>query len=511
MKGFSWKKIGHSFLCCLSILVLTNVIFIREGINLVTGQFIVLIVTCGFYIFEERWGITYAAINIVPLLIFGWFSKFIKINFDLQFQSLNYLAYQVILVYNFVSILYIHYFFFRALKLTFKKNQVQRERLTEALRAAKYTAEEKTNFLSTMSHELRTPLNAVIGMTNVLITKPHLKEQVENLNVLQFSSENLMNIINDILDFNKIDAGKLETKSIEFRLDNLLSNLCSTFKVAAENKGIDFKCTHSESLLGRILKGDQPRLVQILFNLVGNAVKFTNAGYVNVKVETSQIDEVHLAVNFSIEDSGIGIPKEEIAFIYEPYAQANSGINRQYHGTGLGLTIAKRLIDFLGGNLNLDTQEGIGSSFSFSLEFKNVGQEFVHEKRSRPELRDLSDLKILVAEDNPINVLVMTEILWGWSILPIVVENGKLAVEAVLENDYDVVLMDINMPVMDGFEASRLIRELPDQKKAATVIIAVTASIGAAIEKTKGYEYLDNCLLKPFKPEDLHDMLKQIL
>lgn len=510
VKGINWRNIAHAFICCITILIWTNILFIQQGINLVTGQYVVLIVTCGFYLLEERWGLIYSLLNILPLIILVFLNDYFAAGIKTQFQNQNSTAYHVILLFNFGALLYINYFFFREYKSATFKEQEQRVQLNKALKAANYTAQEKTNFLATMSHELRTPLNAVIGMTNVLITEDHLVEQKENLNILQFSSENLMAIINDILDFNKIDAGKVEVNLVNFRLDGLLEQLCGTFHPKAEAKGIIFECTPAKEITGQMLRGDKTRLTQILFNLIGNAIKFTSEGYVKVKAEVTCKRKDGIDVTFRITDSGIGIPEENIASIYEPYTQSEARTNRQYHGTGLGLTIAKKLVELLGGEMHLHSKEGVGTSFAFTLTFEVI-QDFIPITGKIPEVnKDLSGLKVLVAEDNPVNVLVIKKILKTWSIYPEIAIDGKQAVDAVIRHDYDVILMDINMPVMDGFEAAKIIRELADGHKATTPIIAVTASVGASIELHHGYQYLSDCLLKPFKPDDLRSKLLNI-
>ncbi|WP_345951196.1 ATP-binding protein [Mucilaginibacter sp. PAMB04274] len=511
LRGGSWRRIAHAFIFCLTLIIWTNILFIRQGVNLVMVQYIVLIVTCGFYLLEEKWGLVYATINIIPLLAYIYMNEYAGLSIASPIQNLNNTAYHVVLACNFVILIYIHYYFFREYKSVNVQQAENRRELQKALLAANHTAQEKTNFLATMSHELRTPLNAVIGMTNLLLIEKHTEEQKANLEVLQFSSDNLMSIINDILDFNKLDAGKTELRPVDFRLDVLLDRLCGTFKERAAAKGIDFQCQSAPELSGKTLHGDQVHLTQILFNLIGNAIKFTAVGTVavlaNVKTQAAEV----LEVAFEISDTGIGIPSENLAQIFEPYTQSRASTNRQYHGTGLGLTIAKKLVELLGGELLLESEEGTGTKFNFTLLFKIAGETVVTRATVSHDQKELASLRVLVAEDNPLNVLVIRKLLKVWSITPTVVENGRLAIDAVVSCDYDVVLMDINMPVMDGFEASRLIRELPDSRKANIPIIALTASVGAAIEHHQAYAYLTDCILKPFKPDDLRSKLETLL
>jgi hypothetical protein len=327
-----------------------------------------------------------------------------------------------------------------------------------------------------MSHELRTPLNAVIGITNVLLENDPKPGQKENLNILHFSAENLMATINDILSFNRLDTGMEKLEQTSFRLDNLLINVYGALKLRSSAKGIKFFLEMDDRLKGITIYGDKGRITQILFNLAGNAIKFTPEGFVKIVVNPKELADDLLKIKFEITDSGIGIPEDQIPNIFEPYFRAQHRNNRQYHGTGLGLSIARRLVDLHGGQLTFDSKEGCGTTFRFELRLNSVEALGMVSGIVSDELAvGMSQLRILIAEDNPVNVMVLQKTLDRWGLRADVVENGQLTVEAVRTKNYDVVLMDINMPVMDGFEA-----------------------------------YLNDFLLKPFYPENLKAKLEHI-
>jgi len=358
---------------------------------------------------------------------------------------------------------------------------------------------------------LRTPLNAVVGMANLLLMEDPRPEQKENLEILRFAAENQMSIINDILDFNQIDTGNVKLDMQDFQLDLLLQNTYGAFKHQADAKMIGLDCTVDQGLKNLVLSGDDSRLTQILFNLLGNAVKFTAKGSVILEVKIIERKQETLKVLFTVKDTGIGIALDLQATIFDPYIRHNTRTNRQYHGTGLGLTIASRLTALMGSTLNLSSKEGQGTTFSFELAYPIAGKATAVPEYEVKSLTDAAGkLRVLVAEDNQVNILVIRKLLNIWNIQPHIVENGKEAVEAVASGDYDVILMDINMPVMDGFEASKKIRELEDPKKAGIHIIALTASVGKTIENHEGYKYLNDCVLKPFKPEHLKEKLDRL-
>lgn len=256
--------------------------------------------------------------------------------------------------------------------------------------------------------------------------------------------------------------------------------------------------------------GDPTRLTQILFNLLGNATKFTEKGHISLTAKAYDGGEDTVSLWFEIADTGIGIPEDRQQIIFEPFTQASSRTNRQYHGTGLGLSITNRLIELHGSSLNFWSIEGRGSKFVFELKYPKSNTNSYATGEALPAFNSLAQLNVLVAEDNAINVLVLKKTLNKWEIKPDIVVNGQEAVDAVINKDYDVILMDINMPVMDGFEAAQKIRELKATKKSEVHIIALTASIGAAVQDSAGYGYLDDFMLKPFIPDELKNKLYKL-
>jgi signal transduction histidine kinase/CheY-like chemotaxis protein len=504
-----WSVAGHFFIICVTLMIWSGILLFRQSVNVATAETVLLVVCSGYYVLGSKWGTIYSLINIAPIIGYVILDDYIGLSLPTQRLQINHHGYMLGLVCNFLLLLYIHYAFFRAFKKSQFKEHELRDQLQKALLKEQEQAAAKTNFLSTMSHELRTPLNAVVGMTHILQMEGPRPDQLEHMKVLQFSADNLMATVNDILDFNKIESGAIELDSYPFQLAELLNNVCGSFRARAAEKGIGFSCHIDAGASGLTIQGDANRLSNILFNLVGNAVKFTAAGQVRVEARLLNQTETMVNLRLQVEDTGIGIPLDRQSLIFQPFTQAVSRTNRQYHGTGLGLTIANRLLHLHGSRLELHSSEGIGTTFSFELSYPLAEQApppAAKEPAAVPVLR----LRVLVAEDEPINVLVITKILNKWGIVPEVAGNGSEAVEMVRKHDFDVVLMDINMPVMDGLEAARTIKALPDPRKAAVPVIAVTASIGTAMEQIKSYSYIDDCLLKPFKPGDLLEKLQKL-
>ncbi|HEY0244738.1 MAG TPA: ATP-binding protein [Mucilaginibacter sp.] len=493
-------------------MIWTNVLLFKHGVNIVTVQLTILVLSGGYYILGVKWGAIYSFLNILPIIGFVIIDTYANVTLASQQLNINNNAFAITLIFNYLLLLYIHFSFFKAYQIANTTERELKESLQKAVVAAQELAAAKTNFLSTMSHELRTPLNAVVGMTNILLMENPRQEQMENLDILRFSAENLMSTVNDILDFNKIDNDKVALEEHVFKPMELINNVHGAFKAIAKDKQIQFDYQIDPDLMNLKVKGDQLRLTQILFNLVGNAIKFTSKGFVILEGKIVKKDSENVSLLFKIEDTGIGIPEDRIAMIFDPFTQVLSRTNRQYHGSGLGLTIAYRLVKLHGAELNLSSTEGKGTVFSFKFQYALVSEEKQEQiKMTKIAGNSLDKLRVLLAEDEPVNILVLKKLLGKWGIIPDVAVNGSEAVNAVIKNKYDVILMDINMPVMDGFEAAKQIRELKDNPNSAIPIIAVTASIGAAIEQISTYQYIDDCILKPFKPEHLKEKLEQIV
>lgn len=502
-----WTRAGHVFLACFTVLIWSGALLSRQGVTLVTIQYTLLIITGGYYILGARWGLIYSLANLIPVIALVITEYVFNYHFPSQQLTTKPYAFVFVMVFNFILLVFIHYNFFKAFRRTNRTEQRLKADLQLALTAAQELAAAKTNFLSTMSHELRTPLNAVIGMSNILAMENKQPEQKENLDILRFSAENLMAIINDILDFNKIDAGQVELEQNDFRLDDLLKNVYGAFRSKAVAKNLDFSYFPDPQLYGVTVTGDQSRLTQVLFNLVENALRYTTSGYIRLQTRVSSKTDEGIRVLFRVEDSGIGIPQDKQEHIFDPFVQVSAKTSRQYHGAGLGLTIVSRLVALHGGVLIFTSEEGRGSTFSFGLSFPIVHLEPSLAAGASRDDRLIDTLRVLIAEDNEVNVLVMKKILKNWNIQPDVAVNGQEAVDACRQKIYDVVLMDINMPVMDGFEAAKLIKESTPPGKVPVRIIAVTASVDAAAEQLGGYGYLDDYMLKPFRPESLKEKL----
>ena len=364
----------------------------------------------------------------------------------------------------------------------------------------------KQQFLANMSHEIRTPMNSVIGLTNLLIKTPLENQQKKYLNVIKKSSESLLVIINDILDLSKIEAGKMNFENIPFSLEDSINTAYHTLLFKADEKKLSFTINIDPNV-PRTLIGDPTRLNQILINIAGNAIKFTENGGVTLEINELNRQGNLSMLQFSIIDTGIGIPEDGIGKIFDSFAQAESDTNRKFGGTGLGLTITKQLVELQGGNIKVKSTLGQGTVFIVTIPYLigdkvDIGKRNNSENDIKPE--DLKGIRILLVEDNPFNQMVATDTLTD--LIPDIsidlAENGKIAVEMVGKNDYAIVLMDIQMPEMDGFEATGEIRKMPPPKNQLK-IMAMTANVTSE-EISKCFESgMDSYISKPFDAQDL--------
>ncbi|REE05899.1 response regulator [Marinoscillum furvescens] len=379
-----------------------------------------------------------------------------------------------------------------------------------AWRQAKEEAEQalqtKSEFLSIMSHEIRTPMNAVIGLTHHLLDSHPRKDQKKTLDSLKFSSENLLRLINDILDYNKLESGKLVLEEGYFNLYTLGENLVAGFQAQAGERDTEVTFHYDENL-PLMYFGDAGRLTQVLSNLLNNAVKFTEKGSVKLKIEQQERSPDSIAIYFCVEDTGIGISKIDRARVFDKFNQANSGITRRYGGTGLGLSITKKILELQGVEINMWSELGQGSRFYFTLPLK-IAKGY-RKPVTRPGILDdpLNKKRILLVEDNSINVMVAKRFLEKWHCEVEVAGNGVEALDCYEEDKFDLILMDLQMPEMDGYEATRRLR----QQGARLPIVALTATVLADFQENMTSVGLDDFVVKPFHPDQLHQKLIKYL
>ncbi|RKR81919.1 phospho-acceptor domain-containing protein [Mucilaginibacter gracilis] len=370
---------------------------------------------------------------------------------------------------------------------------------------AEKAALTKSQFLSTMSHEIRTPMNAVIGFTHLLLQLEPRPDQMEYLKLLKFSAENLLVLINDILDFSKIEAGKVEFEDADFSIRELVSNIRLALLQKANEKDIQLKLLIDDDMPGAV-KGDPVRLGQILTNLISNAIKFTKIGRVTILASFNKKTATETIIDFEISDTGIGIPADKLEHIFDSFTQAAADTTRKYGGTGLGLTITKKLLELMGSEIKVKSEVGVGSTFYFSIKLKNSNVQFVNDIKSplQIETKSLKGVKLLIAEDNQINVILAKQYMKLWDVECDVAENGEIALTLVQTNNYDMVLMDLQMPELDGYQTTVAIRNLPDEKFKNLPIIALTASAMLDIKDQAFVVGMNDYLSKPFNPDELY-------
>ncbi|TVQ14202.1 MAG: PAS domain-containing sensor histidine kinase [Bacteroidetes bacterium] len=386
----------------------------------------------------------------------------------------------------------------------------ERRKVEEELKKAKEMAEEATQvksfFVSNVSHEIRTPLNAIIGLTDLIIEGEQLtSKQMQNMKSIKYSSDHLLGVINDVLDFSKLEAGKVELEKIEFDVYTLINESVKTVEFKANETQIAIN-TFIDPDVPPVLKGDPSRLRQILLNLLSNAIKFTHEGHVDIQVKILHRGTDKAEIKFSVSDTGIGIPEHKQSQLFQSFTQAESDTSSKYGGTGLGLSISKKLVELQNGRIGLKSIEGMGSTFWFCLNYEISEKTFVPDMtKVSGRIKDLSGVKILMAEDDKMNQFVMKQIIEKWNGLLDIAQNGREAIEKLEKNDYHLVLMDLHMPELNGYEAARKIRnpqsavlnhDLP--------IVALTADVTSETRQKVKEAGMNDFITKPSEQDIIY-------
>jgi PAS domain S-box-containing protein len=381
------------------------------------------------------------------------------------------------------------------------------DNLIHASQKAEEAAKSKQQFMSTMSHEIRTPLNEVIGITNLLLQGNPREDQMDYIRTLRFSGNHLLTLVNDVLDFNKMESGKIVFEQVRFNLEDFLKDIMRTYSFRSKAKNLEFDIVSSSNLPSEVT-GDPIRLNQILSNLLSNAIKFTQTGSIHVFLNEIERSDDRIKIEFRVKDTGLGIPKDRQSIIFDSYTQASADTTRHYGGTGLGLAICKKLVELQGGRIDVESEPGKGSTFRFFLTFGIPEKTEVVQKTEKSEsYTGLEGIRILMAEDNKINSFVANKFLVSWGVKVTHAENGRIALDLLAKEDFDLVIMDLHMPVMDGIEATRIIRESQESRIRSIPVIALTAAIMSENhDKIEGLA-INDYVLKPFKPRDLFDKI----
>jgi PAS domain S-box-containing protein len=393
----------------------------------------------------------------------------------------------------------------------------ERKKIEKELQKAKETAEEafrtKSYFISNVSHEIRTPLNAIVGLTDLIIQDENLTTALlENIKSIKYSSDHLLNVINDVLDFSKLEAGRVQIETTEFDVHNLVKETAQTINFRAKEKDITVNISVGADV-PRILIGDPSRLRQILLNLLGNAIKFTIEGHIDIDVKPINESEDKIDLRFSISDTGIGIPESKLEKIFESFSQAETDTSRKFGGTGLGLTICRKLVELQGGTMGVKSLEGMGSTFWFDLTYEISQRAYMPDKtRGTATMKNLRGIKILLVEDDKMNQFVMSQIMKKWLAQIDIVNNGIQAIQKLEQKKYNLVLMDLHMPELNGYETTKVIRNPDSNVQDHDVpIIALTADVSIETRERVEQSGMNDFITKPSSQDEMYEKIMQVV
>jgi len=384
--------------------------------------------------------------------------------------------------------------------------------LVKSKEAAEYGKKVKENFLANMSHELRTPINGVIGLTQLLRKTPLNDQQLSMLELLETSSQSLLGVINDVLDISKIESGKFNIIRAPNNIREVIASVFQLLKFKADEKMVDMLLDIDPNL-PEYMMIDALRLNQVLMNLLSNAIKFTDRGHVKLKVSILDRDKDRLKIKFSVEDTGIGIAEEKLSKVFDSFEQADIDTANIYGGTGLGLTIVKKLVELKGGELTVSSRIGKGSIFNI-INWITIAEKPEPKKDNRADHKKLppfNQLSVLVAEDNMVNQFILAKMLKDWNVSVEMVDNGRKLIEKLHQQNFDIILMDTHMPDMNGYQTAKAIRMDFEEPKRSIPIISLSA---AALDHEKEEAIsagMNDVLSKPFQPHELHDKIQKML